>query len=121
VIEDTPPVVSVAEPEADEIITSGARVPFQIMAKDDLRLASIGWTLDRQQRSGEPAPLQLKAEQVDASDAQASIERVLDVKSLQARSGDTLLLRGTTQDIHQDAQGPRATIASEPRRLRVVD
>lgn len=121
VIEDTPPLVSVTDPEADEIITSGARVPFQIMAKDDLRLAAIGWTVERQQRSGEPAPLQLKAEQVDAADVQASIERVLDVKSLQARSGDTLLLRGTTRDIHQDAQGPRAIIASEPRRLRVVD
>jgi hypothetical protein len=121
IVEDTPPVVSVVEPETDEIITSGARVPFRIMAKDDLRLASIGWTLDRQQRSGEPAPLQLRAEQVDASDVQASIERVLDVKSLQARSGDTLLLRGTTQDIHQDTQGSRAIIASEPRRLRVVD
>ena len=121
VIEDASPVVSVIDPETDEIITSSARVPFRVMAKDDVQLASIGWTVDRQQRSGEPAPLRMKTEQTDVADAQASVERVLDVRSLQAKSGDTLLLRGTTRDIRQDAEGPRAIIASEPRRLRVVD
>lgn len=121
VIEDSAPAVSVVDPEADEIITVGARVPFRIMAKDDIQLASIGWTLDRQQRSGEPSPVQLKTEQTDVADVQASIERIVDVRSMQVKSGDTLLLRGTTQDIHQDAQGSRAVIASEPRRLRVVD
>lgn len=121
VIEDTAPAVSVVDPEADEIITRGARVPFRIMAKDDIQLASIGWTLDRQQRSGEPSPVQLGTEQADVADVQASIDRVLDLQSMQVASGDTLLLRGTTRDIHQDVQGPRAIIASEPRRLRVVD
>ena len=121
VIEDASPVVSVVEPEADEIVTSSARVPFRVMAKDDIRLTSLGWTIDRQQRSGEPAPQQLKTERVEVSDAQASMDRVLDVRAMQARSGDTLLLRGTTQDIAQQVQGPDTIISSEPRRLRVVD
>lgn len=121
VIEDAPPAVSVIEPDSDQIITTNARIPFQIMAKDDLQLDSIGWMVDRQQRSGEPAPQQLKAEQAEATGNQASLERILDVRSMLVKSGDTLLLRGTTRDRYRDAGGTRTLAMSEPRRLRIVD
>ena len=121
VITDSAPSVAVATPESDEIVTAQAQVPFRIEARDDLALRSVGWTLDRQQRSGEPAPRRLLENTQDASGAEASVTHTLSVASVEARAGDTLLLRGTANDAFERSGARRPTLSSEPRRLRVVE
>jgi len=121
VIQDGAPSVSVIEPEADEIVTRMAQVPFQVQARDDVALGTIGWTLERQQRSGEPAPRVLRTESRDATDAEARIQGSLSVSELDVKSGDTLLVRGTASDRHTTSDVSPTVIASEPRRLRIVD
>lgn len=121
VVPDAAPSVSVIQPQTDEIVTSSAKVPFQVQARDELQLASVGWTLERQQRSGEPGPLALASEDRPVEGTEGSIESVLDVGSMKVRSGDTLLLRGRTNDRFRGMEGARPAIVSEPRRLRLVD
>lgn len=121
VIQDSAPSVSVTEPEADEIVTTMAQVPFQVQARDDVALGRIGWTLDRQQRSGEPAPRSLRSDARDVSGGDAQVTGSIAVSELDAKSGDTLLLRGVASDRRPSPEGAPPVIASEPRRIRIVD
>jgi len=118
---DREPTVLVTEPESDETITPQAVIPFTIEASDDLGLASIGWRVDRQQRSGEPAPTQLSNSHRASSLREDLIKERLSAPALKARSGDVLLLRGVTNDRFESQTTPRIAMLSEPRQLRVVD
>ena len=120
-IPDRAPSVSVTDPTADEIVTPLAQMPFTIEARDDLQLVESGWRLDRQQRSGEPSPVPLKQAARAVGGTESRIEAMLDMPSLQVRTGDTLLLRGTALDGMEAAGTPRGIVVSEPRRIRVVD
>ena len=91
---DQEPSVGVTEPDADEVVTVDALVPFRVEARDDLGLAMIGWRLDRQQRSGEPAPVTMKESTRDCTKREDAIGDQLSLGSMQAKVGDTLLLRG---------------------------
>lgn len=118
---DNEPTVSVTEPEADEAVTPEAVVPFRVEARDDLGLASIGWRLDRQQRSGEPAPVQLKESARASTVREDAVTEQLSLPSLQAKAGDTLLLRGLAKDRMQRSGMTRATVLGDARKIRVVE
>jgi len=121
VIPDREPAVSVTEPESDETITPQATIPFTIEASDDLRLSTLGWTVDRQQRSGEPGPVRLGTTDRPATERAMTLKETLNIPSMQVRGGDVLLLRGVAQDrCEQDGVARKAT-RSDPRQLRVVD
>lgn len=96
-------------------------MPFTVEARDDLQLVEAGWRLDRQQRSGEPAPVSLTQSARAVGGTDSRIEATLDMPNLQVRTGDTLLLRGTALDGMEAAGTPRGIVLSEPRRIRVVD
>lgn len=121
VLEDTAPSVLVVKPETDEIVTMDARIPFEVLARDDLGLSLVGWSLERQQRSGEPAPAQVGGESRAAGSIEDRLVHVIELGTLGTRAGDVLLLRGLAQDRHERDGARRPLIASEPRRLRVVD
>lgn len=116
---DNEPTVSVTDPEADEVVTVEAIIPFRVEARDDLGLASIGWRLDRQQRSGEPAPVSLRESMRASTVREDSVAEQLSLPSVQAKVGDTLLLRGVARDrLERDGQ---AITMSDVRKLRVVE
>ena len=121
VIPDREPTVSVTEPESDETITPQATIPFTIDASDDLRLSTLGWTVDRQQRSGEPGPVRLGATDRPATEREMSLKDTLNIPSMQVRGGDVLLLRGVAQDRCEQDGVARKPTRSDPRQLRVVD
>ena len=119
---DRPPAVSVTEPATDEIVTPVARVQFQVEARDDLSLAESGWRIDRQQRSGESAPVPLQGTMSAIEAVEATHKETLDLASLQARPGDVLLLRGAARDGWRQEDGSRREpVLSDPRRIQVVD
>ena len=120
-VPDRPPSVSVTDPSGDEIVTSLARMPFKVEARDDLQLQEAGWRVDRQQRSGESAPVSMRHGARQIESVEASIEDTLDLPSLQVRAGDVLLLRGMAVDGWTHDGVPRDMVLSEPRRIRVVD
>lgn len=118
---DRAPTVSITDPSTDEIVTPQARLPFVVEARDDLQIVEAGWRVDRQQRSGEPEPVLLKQMARPIGAVEARLEGALDMSSLQVRTGDTLLLRGTALDGMESQGSPRGVILGEPRRIRVVD
>lgn len=121
VVVDQEPTVVVSDPEQDEVVTNKANIGILIEAKDDLGLVSIGMRLDRQQRSGEPSPklIQIKENLIDV--AEAKFQNSLELSTMDVQSGDTLFLRGTAQDLFEEAGKKRQAALSEPRRIRVVD
>ncbi len=118
---DIEPTVSVTEPETDESVTMEATVPFQVEARDDLALARVGWKIDRQQRSGEPAPVVLGESRQEASGSEARVKDTLSVAALKAQVGDVLQLRGLASDRFERQGVHRSETVSEPRRLRVIE
>ncbi len=121
VVQDQEPAVTVADPEQDEVATQKASIPVRIEAKDDLGLSSIGLRVDRQQRSGEPAPRTLATRERTIDAKEGELKSALDLASLEVRGGDTLFLRGVAQDRFEKDGLPRAPTLSEARRVRVVD
>lgn len=121
VSEDREPTVVVTEPESDQTVTTQATIPFHIDARDDIGLQSIGWRLDRQQRSGEPSPTTLVQGQHESVGREDSIKGTLKLASMSVKAGDLLLLRGVAHDRYQNDQGLRAPTIGEARQLRVVD
>jgi hypothetical protein len=83
VIPDREPAVSVTDPESDETITPQATIPFTIDASDDLRLSTLGWTVDRQQRSGEPGPVRLGTTDRPATEREMSLKDTLNIPSME--------------------------------------
>ncbi|MCE9619723.1 MAG: hypothetical protein K8R92_07415 [Planctomycetes bacterium] len=121
VVPDQEPTVVVADPEQDEVVTRMASLPTRIEAKDDLGLASIGFRLDRQQRSGEPAPKLMASQETPVASREGEFKSTLELASLEVKSGDTLFLRGTALDLYERDGQKRKPAASEPRRIRVVE
>ena len=118
---DNEPTVSVTDPDADEAVTPEATVPFRVEARDDLGIATIGWRLDRQQRSGEPAPVLLKEGSRASTVREDSMSEQLSLPSVQAKAGDTLLLRGVARDRLERTGMSRTNVLSDARKLRVVE
>ena len=118
---DNEPTVSVTEPDADEVVTPEATVPFRVEARDDLGIAIIGWRLDRQQRSGEPAPVLLKEGSRVSTVREDSVSDQISIPSVQAKAGDTLLLRGLARDRLERTGMSRTSVLSDARKLRVVE
>ena len=121
VVADGEPAVSVTQPEADETVTLQASVPFRVEARDDIALDRVGWRVDRQQRSGEPAPVLMAQANQPILGHDGQVQGTLDLSLMQAKVGDTLQLRGVASDRFERSGERRAETRSEPRRLRVVE
>ena len=121
VVMDQEPTVMVSDPEQDEVVTKNASIPILIEARDDLELESIGFRLDRQQRSGEPTPKTIQKFESSILKSQGELKSKLQFNLLDVQNGDTLLLRGVAQDAFEKEGQKRRPTLSEPRRIRVVD
>jgi hypothetical protein len=121
IVMDQEPTVMVSDPEQDEVVTKNASIPILIEARDDLELESIGFRLDRQQRSGEPAPKTIQKFESSVQKSQGELKNKLQFNLLDVQNGDTLLLRGVAQDSFEKEGQKRRPTLSEPRRIRVVD
>ena len=121
VVTDQEPTVMVSDPEQDEVVTKNASIPIQIEARDDLELESIGFRLDRQQRSGEPTPKTIQKLESIVLKSQGELKNKLQFNLLDVQNGDTLLLRGVAQDSFEKEGQKRRPTLSEARRIRVVD
>ena len=121
IVMDQEPTVMVSDPEQDEVVTKNASIPILIEARDDLELESIGFRLDRQQRSGEPTPKTIQKFESTVLKSQGELKNKLQFNLLDVQNGDTLLLRGVAQDSFEKEGQKRRPTLSEPRRIRVVD
>ena len=121
VVIDQEPTVVISDPEQDEIVTKNASIPILIEARDDLALESVGFRIDRQQRSGEPAPKIIQNKVSNTVKSEAELKDVLRLNSMELQNGDMLLLRGTAQDAFENEGKKRNSTLSEPRKIRVVD
>ena len=121
VVTDQEPTVMVSDPEQDEVVTRNASIPILIEARDDLELETIGFRLDRQQRSGEPTPKTIQKFETSVLKSEGELKNKLQFNLLDVQNGDTLLLRGVAQDAFEKEGQKRPPALSEPRRIRVVD
>jgi len=121
VVSDQAPTVVVVEPEQDEVVTKIASIPTIVQAKDDLVLASVGLQLDRQQRSGEPQPQSIQSKEIVVDLKEGEFKSTLELRPMELKSGDTLLLRGTARDLYEIDGQKRANTTSEPRLIHIVD
>ena len=121
VVLDQSPTVIVVEPEQDEVVTKIASIPTIIQAKDDLVLAFVGLQLDRQQRSGEPQPQSIQSKEIVVDQNEGEFKSTLELRPMELKIGDTLLLRGTAGDLYETGGHKRAKSTSEPRLIHIVD
>lgn len=118
---DAPPSVTLAQPESDESVTPSASIPCRVEARDDLQLAMLGWTMQRQQRSGEPQPTPCGEGRQDMQEPGGSMPFEISLAELEVVPGDTLVIRGLAQDRATEQGVQRPPVFSEARRLRVID
>ena len=118
---DAPPSVALVQPESDESVTPSASIPCRVEARDDLQLSMLGWTMQRQQRSGEPQPVPCGEGRQDTRGPEGSLSFQVSLAELEVVPGDTLVIRGMAQDRAIENGVQRPPVFGEPRRLRVID
>lgn len=129
-ITDSPPSVSIEEPATNIFVTPDAVVPVRILAKDNLRIASIDMEFTRSDRSNEeatrislytgptevkPSPMDMPPGSLDAGDSQV-VQHRWELGPLGLKPGDLLSLSAMASDyLPQTGQSPitrRITIIS---------
>jgi hypothetical protein len=129
-ITDSPPSVSIEDPATNIFVTSDAALPVRILAKDNLRIASVSMEFTRSDRSNEEAtrislytgpekvtPLALDAPpgSLEAGESQP-VEHRWELGPLGLKPGDLLSLSALASDylpqVGQSAISRRITIIS---------
>ena len=125
-IEDRAPSASIVEPLQDESVVSDAKVEMRADARDDLELRAAG--IEIATRLGKSAAESLVFEEPsDIATGSAvrvaiEIERTLDVAKLALEPGDSVVLRGYSEDFFVSGSEPttHGRVRSASRTLRIV-
>ncbi len=121
--EDRPPVVSIAQPPADEAVLATAVLPVEVVAQDDIAVAHLELTA-QPHRAGNSATEETASSSLAQQVGRAThllLTHQLDLASWELKPGDELVLRGLTRDGFVLGAATHEPVLSAPRRLRVID
>lgn len=124
VVSDAPPSVTITSPQTDHAVLPSARIDIVAEAKDDVSVSHL--SLEARDASAATDadhvapgdPLWSDAEVVGG--AAATIERELDLSTLNLRQGDVIELRAIAIDAFEMNGRQHEPSVSPPRRLRII-